>query len=635
MQNTNRTKNKVMSISNQQVFFKKIIESTPKLPGIYQMYNKDKEVLYIGKAKNIRSRLSDYTQFNAISYRIKQMLFHVDSVAFITTHNEAEALILEANLIKRFKPKYNILLKDDKSFPYILISDNHEYPGIVRTRDYKKNKGIYFGPFTSVKKVDDTISLLQKSFLIRSCSDSFFKNRKNPCMLYQLKRCSAPCVGKITQSDYKQLIDQTKDYFLNKDDKLKELFASKMNEASCNMDYEKAAAYRDRIKALSFIQSKQITQIGSKVDIDIIAVAKNDACTVVNFFFIRAGKNLGDRAYYLDATIGSNGGMNSNGDVDSQTYIDEGEILSSFIAKFYQNNMLPKEILVSHKVHDRDFLIESLSKIHNRNTNILIPQKGIKADLLDFAINNAHHKLESKVVANSRSERNLISLQKFLSLEEPIKKIEIYDNSHIQGTNAIGGMVAYDTNGFNKSLYRKFNITSTDNPDDYAMMMEVLTRRFARVKSLPSPEVIIIDGGIGHLNIAKKVLSNYKIDGICVVGIAKGVDRNSGNETILYGDEKPTLLDRNNELKKFLQILRDEAHRFAITSHRRKRSHHMIKSILDDIEGMGKIRKANLLKTFGSIDNIKAASLGELQKVASINKKIAKNIYNKIHSSSN
>lgn len=604
-------------LKNKLALIKNFIHNCSNSTGVYKMLGINNEVLYVGKAKSLKSRLSDYLQLANLSHKNQKLIANIESIDVITTNNETEALILELNLIKKFKPKYNILLKDDKSFPYIFINESHEYPTITSYRGDKKNDGSYFGPFTSKKNVDESLSLLQKAFLLRSCSDSMFKSRTRPCILYQLKRCSAPCVHKISASAYHELVLQTKDFLSNKTHDLQNELVKKMEEASEQLDYEKAVIYRDRIKALSSIQVKQVVEVNSgSSDFDVIAVACTEDVANLNIFFIRSGKNLGNKIYNFNDIQGTS----------------PDEVISDFISNFYQNNIAPSEIIISHALQDAKFLEDSLSAMHGKRINIIVPKRGVKHDILKFALNNTESSLKHKLLLSSKYKNMLAELKRFFAIGKDINRIEIYDNSHISGTNAIGAMVVFSGNGFNKAEYRKYNIKfNEDNkglPDDYYMMSEMLTRRLKNTANLP--ELMIIDGGLGHMSTATKVCESLGVN-VFMISLAKGVDRNSGNETIYTSNKDVIILSKDEKIKQFLQVLRDEAHRFAITSHRKKRTAAMTKSKLDDVSGIGKKRKSKLLNFFGSLDGLKSASIEELQQVEGINKKVAEKIYSFFH----
>lgn len=591
---------------------KNYLKNAPQTPGIYQMLDGKGGVVYVGKAKNLRKRLNNYATARDHTYRILQMIAQVETIEIIKTNNELEALLLEANLIKKCKPKYNILLKDDKSFPYLLVREDHNFPQITKYRGLKKIKGKYFGPFTSPSKVDETLSYLQKAFLLRSCSDNYFASRKRPCLLYQVKRCSAPCVNKISQDDYLLLVNQAKDFLSGKNSDLQKQLAVQMQQASDRMDYEQASSYRDRIKILSYIQAKQVIELKNTSDFDVIAIAKSATTVSIQIFFFRAGQNLGNKAYFPEHT----------------EYVEFDEILSNFIIHFYQHNHIPPLILLSEKAQEQDLLAQALWQIAEHKISIEVPKLGQKLELVKFALNNIQSELTKKLEQYDHYQQMLAEIKSLFGITSNIKRIEIYDNSHISGKFAVGAMVVATADGFDKSQYRQYNITLATEGDDYAMLREVLTRRFKR--NLPLPELVLIDGGAGHLKVAAEIILGLN-QNIYIAAIAKGRDRNAGRETFHTLDKGEFTLDRDTKLMKHLQLLRDEAHRFAITSHRAKRSRAIRASSLDQIEGIGTQRKKLLLEVFGSIANIENATIEQLQQIKTINKNIAEKIYRYFH----
>ena len=603
-----------MTASNIEIL-KKFIKDTPALCGIYKMLNHRGEVIYVGKAKSLKSRLNSYTNLNGISNKTLELIKNISLLEIIVTGNEAEALLLESTLIKTYKPHFNILLKDDKSFPYIVIDSIHSYPKISKFRGYKNNQDTFYGPFTSPRKLDHTISVIQKAFLIRSCSDSFFQATKKPCILYQMKQCSAPCVEAISKVEYSKLVKQAKSFLSGKDQSLQKYFETEMNKSSEEFHYERAAIFRDRLKAISMIKSTEIVEMHQARNIDVIACKTQDNISVLQIFFIRAGKNLGNRSYKFE-----------EGELPSQ---EPSDIISSFISKFYQNNMIPEEILTCCNVEDAEFLVKSLSIIHNKKLKITYPKIGIKSKLIDFALTNIDVYLKH---VNSHINKTTIFLKEIRNLfniNHDVKRIEIYDNSHIQGTNAVGTMVVYENYSFKKSEYRKYNIKSTKIADDYHMLKEMLTRRFKHTDNLP--DLMIIDGGLGHLSTTEQVLHNLNLSNLQFICIAKGIDRNSGNEIIYTSAHDTMTLSKHDKTKQFLQLLRDEAHRFAITSHRSKRSKAMLTSIFDNIKDIGEKRRITLLKTFGSLEALKNATIEEIKTVPGISINLAQKIYHAIH----
>lgn len=605
---------------------KEFLKIAPTQAGIYRMIDQNEKVLYIGKAKNLAKRIINYTQLDRLSNRIKTMVSYVTQVEVITTDTEAEALLLEASLIRSTQPRYNILLRDDKSFPYILINEEHQYYRLTKHRGKKNFKGKYFGPFASVKSVNETISLLQKIFKLRSCSDSYFVSRKKPCMLYQIKRCSAPCVGKITIDAYQELVTETKDFLSGKTIKLQENLSKLMQDASELEEYELAATYRDRIKALSNIQAKQTFSNVNIDDADVIAAYEESGDYCIQAFFFRGGKNYGNKPFFPIHTEDS----------------DPKEVISAFIGQFYQTKYPPKEIIINHEIYNKSAIEQALASIVDHRVKIVNPKAGGKLQLIKFAENNAKEALKTR--ANSLvKQQQLLSLVKDLfSLADIPHKIEVYDNSHIMGKHAIGAMIVATKSGFDKNSYRRFNMDKITHSfikggDDYAMLKEMLKRRFMRLKKeCPTyqagvwPDFLLIDGGVGHLSTVEAILKELDIN-VKYACIAKGPDRNAGREYFYQPNKEAFTLSSSEPVMRYLQILRDEAHRFAIGSHRIKRSNAFKASILDDIPNIGPKRKKLLLNHFGSAQAIAEARIDELMKVASINKNLATNIHNYLH----
>lgn len=591
---------------------KNYLKDIPQTPGIYKMIDAKGDVIYVGKAKNLRARLVNYTSLKEQTTRIAQMIVQISSIEIIQTNNELEALLLEANLIKKYKPKYNILLKDDKSFPYILIREDHEFPQIMKYRGLKEVKGRYFGPFTSPQKLDKTISYLQKAFLLRSCSDSYFASRKRPCLLYQIKRCSAPCVSKINQADYSILVSQSKDFLLGKNNELKSSLVKEMKFASENFNYELAAVYRDRLKILEYTKAKQVIDLDDSKDIDVIVVDECAGCVGILIVFFRNGQNLGSKMYFPDHAEDLN----------------FSEALERFLMYYYVHNQLPSLVLTNVALNDVELMQQALQQIAGSNTVIQVPKQGKKYDLIKFAMTNIKMELEKKQNDKMHHVEMLNEMRNLFGVNNRINRIEIYDNSHISGKFAIGGMVVSGEEGFDKSQYRKYNITLSTTGDDYLMLREVLTRRFKR--DLPRPDLVLIDGGAGQLSIANEIIGDKTI---AVVAIAKGPDRNAGKEEFYQVGKDKFTMPANNKLMKYLQILRDEAHRFAITSHRAKRSKAIRGSKLDEINGIGAKRKKLLLAHFGSTAAMESATIEDLQKVKTISLKVAQSIFQYFHAS--
>jgi len=602
-------KNKLTNISNK--------------PGIYQYLNSRNEIIYIGKAKNLKKRISNYKNTFSLSNRIQRMVYQINSIETITTKTEAEAFLLESNLIKKNKPKFNIVLRDDKSLPYILITTKKKWPQILKHRGKQKKIGIYFGPYSSAGVVDKTINSLQKVFLIRSCSDSYFKARTRPCLLHQIKKCSAPCVKKIEEKNYLDLSNQTILFLKGKNKKIQSNLNYEMKNYSSKKLYEKAASLRDRIRALNQIQEKQSINIISIGDADIISIKKKNYKSCIQIFYFRGGHNLGGRYYFPR----------------HEENEKEENILQSFLGQYYSDKIVTKLILINKKIPERNLLINALNKKSGYNIKIEIPMKGEKKIVVNDAEKNAEKELDRKFNEQKNNEYFLQKIKIIFKLKKIPKIIEIYDISHISGEFAVGAMVSFNKDGFIKNNYRKFNIKGKfkrkdiiSKGDDYSMIYEVINRRLKKnSKTISFPDLMIIDGGKGHFNIALNALKNFNLDKkIELVSIAKGEKRNEGNETFYTKENKKIKFKTNDKTLFFLQRLRDEAHRFAITSHKVRRSK-ISKSILDEIEGIGPNKKRDLLKYFGSSEQIRMAQLSEIKKVKGINKNAAKKIYNFFH----
>ena len=603
---------KISSFLKGASLIKKRLPSLPTQPGVYRMLDKNGNVLYVGKAKNLRKRITNYTQFERLSARIQLMVSMTEDLIVITTNSEAEAFLLENDLIKNLKPHFNILLRDDKTFPHILITENEKWPQILKHRGTKNIKGTYFGPFASVQAVNQTLKILQKAFLLRSCSDSVFESRIRPCLLFQIKQCSAPCVGKIENSEYLKMVHDAKSFMKGKSSEIQRNLGEKMAYLSKKQKYEEAAIIRDRIKALNQVQTHTIIDISSETEIDIIAIYKEDDLACIQVFFIRSGFNCGNYPYF-------NTGIKE---------ITENEILETFIGQFYQSHDKPKEIILSHKLKDEKEIEKAL------NIKINFNPKSIRKKLLENALLNAKEALARHKIEKTAYDKINYELAEIIGLKNPPKRIEVFDNSHIQGTNAVGAMIVASPDGFKKSAYRRFNI-STKNitpGDDYAMMREVLTRRLSRgIKENDLPDLIIVDGGKGQFKIAQEVMDNLKISTIKILGVAKGENRNAGDETLILDSGKRLKLPLNSPLLFYIQRLRDEAHRFAIGSHRNRREKAMFSNKLDNIIGIGAKRKKALLEHFGSAREVAQASLSELLTVEGINENIAKKVYTYFH----
>ncbi|WP_431298063.1 excinuclease ABC subunit UvrC [Tabrizicola sp. BL-A-41-H6] len=593
-------------------------------PGVYRMLNAASEVLYVGKARNLKARVSNYARPSGHSGRIARMIHETASMMFLTTRTELEALLLEQNLIKQLKPRYNVLLRDDKSFPNILISAEHAFPQIKKHRGKKSEKGAYFGPFASAGAVNRTLNQLQKVFLLRNCSDSMFQSRTRPCLQHQIKRCSAPCVGKISVEGYARLVSDATRFLEGKTTSVQADLAKSMAEASAAMEFERAAALRDRIKALTQVQQSQGINPQGVTEADVVALHLEHGQACVQVFFIRANQSWGNRDFYPRTGSGA----------------EEPEILEAFLTQFYDDKEPPRLILLSHPVDNPDLVAEALAVRAGRKVELLVPQRGEKAELVENAARNARESLARRMAESSTQNKLLAGLAEAFDLESPPTRIEVYDNSHIQGTNAVGGMIVAGAEGFVKSQYRKFNIRSEAgaNSDDFGMMKEVLTRRFERLlKEDPDrktdmwPDLLLIDGGAGQVSAVAGIMAELGVDDIAMVGVAKGIDRDAGKEEFYRPGEPPFALQRNDPVLYFVQRLRDEAHRWAIGAHRAKRAKAVGVTPLDDIPGIGATRKRALLAHFGSAKAVARAGIGDLQAVDGISEAIARTVHDFFH----
>jgi excinuclease ABC subunit C len=599
---------------------KKELPLIPKSPGVYKMLNQKGDILYVGKAKNLPNRLKSYVSEKNHIIRTERMLSQTAKLEITITANESEALLLEANLIKKNKPKFNILLKDDKSFPFIFISNKDNWPQVTKHRGKKDKDGFYFGPFASAGSANWTIKMLQKVFQIRVCDDSTFKNRERPCILYQIKRCSGPCVGYIEKDEYKKSVDDAIYFVSGKSREIQKSLSKQMEAASENLDFEKASIFRDRIKSLNIIQSSQRVNEANLIEADVIAAYKESGKTCIQVFFYRAKQNWGNQSYFPRH--------------DPEQNISE--IMSSFLMQFYENKNVPKLIIINVDIEDKKLIEDTLTKKENANISISVAKKGSKAKIIAIAEKNAKEALNRKLYEANNNKNLFEGISKKFDLKNNINLVEIYDNSHIQGTNSVGAMVTFGEEGFIKKRYRKFDIkTKGAEQDDFAMLKEVLTRRFKRAmlesgNYLTLPDLILIDGGKGQYSVAKEVLNEFGLHDLPMIAIAKGKERNSGNETFFYNG-KSYKFERNDPTLFFLQRLRDEAHRFAINSHRSKRSKNLTKSLLDQISGIGAIRKRALLNHFGSARAVESASLDEIKSVEGVEEKVANKIYNFFH----
>ena len=592
----------------------------PKSPGIYRMLNHKGDILYVGKAKNLPNRLKNYVSEKNHIIRTERMLSQTFKIEITTTANESEALLLEANLIKKFKPKFNILLKDDKSFPFIFIGNKDQWPQVTKHRGKKDKDGFYFGPFASAGSANWTIKMLQKIFLLRVCDETTFKNRKRPCILYQIKRCSAPCVGYVEKKEYKNSVEDAIKFVSGKSREIQKNLSKQMEEASEKLDFEKASIFRDRIKSLNIIQSSQRINEANLVEADVIAAYKESGKTCIQVFFYRSKQNWGNQAYF------------PKHDPDQSI----SEIMSSFLMQFYENKNVPKLIILNLDIKDKKLIEQTLSTKENKNISIAIVKKGVKAKVISLAEKNAKESLNRKLYETNNNKNLFEEISKKFNLKNNISLVEVYDNSHIQGTNSIGAMITFGDEGFIKKRYRKFDIkTYNAEQDDYAMMKEVLTRRFKRAilekeNYLTFPDLLLVDGGKGQYSAAREVLNDLGLYDIPMIAIAKGKLRNSGNETFFYNG-KTFKFEKNDPTLFFLQRLRDEAHRFAINTHRAKRQKGIRKSLLDQINGIGSIRKRALLNHFGSARAVESASFEEIKSVEGVEEKVAKKIYNFFH----
>ena len=599
---------------------KKELPLITKSPGVYRMINHKGDILYVGKAKNLPNRLKSYVSEKNQIIRTERMLSQTHKIEITTTSNESEALLLEANLIKKFKPKFNILLKDDKSFPFIYIGNKNKWPQLTKHRGKKDKDGFYFGPFASAGSANWTIKMIQKIFQLRVCDDTVFKNRTRPCILYQIKRCSGPCVGYIDENEYKKTVEDAIKFVSGKSRKIQKNLSEQMEKASEELDFEKAAILRDRIKSLNIIQSSQRINEANLVEADVIAGYKESGKTCVQVFFYRSKQNWGNQAFF------------PKHDPDESLK----DIINSFVAQFYENKSVPKSIILSEDIKEKSLLEKTLSQKEKKDINISVARKGSKLKVINQAIKNAKDSLNRKLYESQNNKELFEEVSKKFNLETNINLIEVYDNSHIQGTNSVGALITYGDEGFIKKRYRKFNIKIQKNEqDDYGMMKEVLNRRFKRAiqekdNFLSFPDLILIDGGKGQYSVARDAMNELGLHDIPIIAIAKGKYRNSGNEKFFHNG-KEYKFQKNDPTLFFLQRLRDEAHRFAVSAHRAKRKKSISKSLLDQIDGIGSIRKRALLNHFGSARAVESASIDEINSVEGVEEKVAKKIYNFFH----
>ncbi|MDE2073248.1 MAG: excinuclease ABC subunit UvrC [Alphaproteobacteria bacterium] len=601
------------------------VKTLPDAPGVYRMLDDKGNVLYVGKAKSLKKRVSNYAKSGGHDNRITRMIAETAEMLFVTTASEIEALLLESNLIKRLKPRYNVSYRDDKSFPNILLREDHPFPQLLKHRGAKTTKGVYFGPFASAGAVTRTLNTLQRAFLLRSCSDSVFGARTRPCLLYQIKRCSAPCVGRIDEQAYGELVREAERFLTGKSRSVQESLVADMNAAAEALDFERAARLRDRIRAMSHIRSTQGINPSTFEDADVFAAFMQGGNTCIQVFFFRSGQNWGNRPYFPKAAA----------------ELSPGEVLGAFVAQFYDERQAPALVLLSEEIPERDLLAEALSLRAERKVEVAVPQRGEKREIVEMALQNAREQLARRLAENTAQRELLEGVAELFGLEAPPRRIEVYDNSHIQGTNALGGMIVAGPDGFEKGEYRKFNIKSEDlTPgDDYAMMREVLTRRFTRlVKESETdearskwPDLVLIDGGPGQLKVAGGVLADLAVEDVALVSISKGPDRDAGREHFYMPGRAPFRLDVKSPVLYYLQRLRDEAHRFAIGSHRKKRAKALGANPLDEVAGVGAARKRALLNHFGSARAVAGASLADLEAVEGVSATLAKKIFDFFH----
>ena len=608
------------------------VKRLPNAPGVYRMLDENGDVLYVGKARNLKKRVVSYSRPTGMSSRLMSMVNSTVSMEVVTTSTETEALLLEANLIKRFRPRYNVLLRDDKSFPYILLTGDHPAPQIIKHRGARSRKGEYFGPFASAGAVDRTINALQKAFLVRSCSDSVYESRTRPCLLHQIKRCSAPCTGEISQEDYAKLVDEAKAFLSGKSQAIRRKLGAEMEEAAEALEFERAARIRDRLASLSHVDSHQGINAEGVEEADVFAVHQEGGATCVQVFFFRTGQNWGNRAFF-----------------PRDEGLEPDALLETFLAQFYDDKPVPRAMFLSHDVPDRALLAEAFTERAGRKVEVAVPKRGVKKELVDHALVNAREALGRHLSDRQSQGKLLAAIAETFGLETPPRRIEVYDNSHIMGAQAVGGMIVAGPEGFSKQHYRKFNIKSEDlTPgDDFAMMREVLTRRFSRllkeaprgesregsdIEGLgPWPDLVLIDGGAGQLAAAENVLLDLGISDVPLVGVAKGLDREAGREEFHQPGKAPFRLPPRDPVLYFVQRLRDEAHRFAIGAHRARRKKALTANPLDEVPGVGAARKRALLKHFGTAKAVARAGIDDLVAVDGISESVARRVYDHFH----
>ena len=602
-----------------------VLKTLPLKPGDYRMHDARGEILYVGKARALKNRVGNYVQIDRLPNRLRRMVALTRSMTIVTTNSEAEALLLEAQLIKRYRPAYNVLLRDDKSFPFILLRADHKFPRIQKHRGARRHKGQYYGPFASAGSVNQTLNALQKLFLLRSCTDSFFNNRDRPCLLYQIKRCSAPCVGRIDDASYDSLVADAKSFLDGKSSAVQAKLAKEMESAAEALDFERAAMVRDRLRALTFIQGSQAINAEGVGDADIFALAHRNGVMGIQAFFIRGGQNWGHRSFFPSHVA----------------EMTEDEVFTSFLAQFYEDVPPAKYILLDRELTEADLLAEALSERAERKIEISMPQRGDRVRLVKQATRNAEEALDRRLAESTTQGKLLQEVADLFELSEPPRRIEVYDNSHIQGTNALGAMIVAGPEGFIKGQYRKFNIKNPDTApgDDFAMMREVMARRFGRLMEDKEPErdanwpdLVLIDGGKGQMSSVMQIVRELGVEDVAFIGVSKGPDRHAGRETFHFSDGREFTLPVNAPVMFYLQRLRDEAHRFAIGAHRAKRSKAITVSPLDEVPGIGPSRKKALLMHFGTARAVRNASLEDLQKAPGVSAAVAQTVYDYYHS---
>ncbi len=607
-----------------------VLRTLPARPGVYRMLDSGGDVLYVGKARALKSRVTNYTQVTRLPRRLQRMVAQTRGMTIVTTNSESEALLLEAQLIKRFRPAYNVLLRDDKSFPFIFLREDHAFPRIAKHRGARVGKGIFYGPFASAGAVNTTLNALQKVFLLRSCSDSFFANRSRPCLLHQIKRCSAPCVGRIDTAAYAELVDDAKGFLSGRSQEVQRKLGGQMEAAAASMDFERAAVVRDRLRALTYIQGSQAINAGDDAkDADVIALACRAGTMCIQVFFIRGGQNWGHRAFFPAHTAD----------------VSEDEVLAAFLAQFYDDVPVPREVLLDRTLAENDLMADALSERAGKRVALRAPQRGSARRLIEQAQRNAVEALDRRLAESTTQGKLLAELAEVFDLSSAPQRVEVYDNSHIMGTNALGAMIVAGPEGFRKNAYRKFNMKDAQvggaaiTPgDDFGMMKAMLGRRFARLEHEDPdrtggdwPDLLLIDGGRGQLNAVLEVMGELGVHNVCVVGVAKGPDRNAGRETFYLPNGGELTLPPNSPVLFFLQRLRDEAHRFAIGAHRAKRSKAIVANPLDDVPGIGPARKRALLMHFGTSRAVRGATLEDLEKAPGISRATAVALHGHFH----